>query len=209
MDSAYTFLNRECMIEHVEQLIRDYGYLLIFAWTFLEGETVLIVAGAMAARGMLNIHEAVFSALIGSMLGDNCYFLLGKYKGQWLIERRPQWKPGIEKVLRLLERNSLWLILSFRFMYGVRNVTSLAVGMSHVGIRTFIILNAIGATIWAMSFGWGGYYLGHILLGYVEKAQHFQLYIIAAVVLAVVLALKIRARRAKRQKAEAGVEENQ
>jgi len=183
------------MFGFLEQMLGQYGYLVLFVGTFLEGETILIIAGALAAQGVLNIHGAILSALLGTMLGDNCYFLLGRYKGQWLIDRKPQWKPSVAKVQAFLDRNSTWLILTFRFMYGVRNITSLAVGMSHVKTHTFVILNAIGATIWALSFGWGGYFLGDQLKDYIEKAKDTQLLILAAAVLAILLFWKIRSRR--------------
>ena len=55
----------------LEYLITTYGYPALFLGTFLEGETILIIAGIAAFEGMLDIHQAILTAFIGSMSGDN------------------------------------------------------------------------------------------------------------------------------------------
>ncbi len=78
------------------------------------------------------------------------------------------------RVLQMLERHSNWLLLTYRFLYGIRNVTSLAVGMSRVPALKFTLLNAIGAAVWAVSFGLGGYLFGEALFRLVEGAHKYQ-----------------------------------
>ena len=185
------------MFEYLEALVADYGYLALFIGTFLEGETILIIAGMLAARDVLNIHGAILSALLGTMLGDQCYFLLGRYKGEWLLRKVPKWRPGIEKVLAIAERNRLWLLLTFRFMYGVRNVTSLAFGLTRVPKRVFLLLNFLGATVWALSFGWAGFFAGEVLIRLVENAKNYQLGAFAILGLVGLLVWRLRRRRSR------------
>ena len=63
------------------QLIADYGvyfYLLVFVWTFFEGETIVLFAGFAAAQGLLDPLLLLVCAGLGSYLGDQCYFWLGR-----------------------------------------------------------------------------------------------------------------------------------
>jgi membrane protein DedA with SNARE-associated domain len=80
-----------------------------------------------------------------------------------LLLRYPKWRGGVETALDLLRRYDTWFILSFRFIYGVRNVASFAMGTSGVRPLRFAALNFIAAFIWALSFAGFGYVFGQAL----------------------------------------------
>ncbi|HEX2151986.1 MAG TPA: DedA family protein [Stellaceae bacterium] len=156
------------------QLIADYGvyfYLLIFVWTFFEGETIVLFAGFAAAQGLLDPLLLLICAGLGSYLGDQCYFWLGRKYGVRLLKRFPSWRPGVESALGWLERYDIWFILSFRFIYGVRNFSSFALGLSAVRWDRFLRLNFVAAMLWAASFVGIGYFLGHAFSAAVNVAH--------------------------------------
>ncbi len=162
------------MFDDLNHLLRTWGYLALFLGTFLEGETILIVAGVLASRGRLNLHYAILAAFCGSMFGDQCVFLLARYKSAWVLRKFSKWDDKISRALRLLEKNSVWLLMCFRFFYGLRNVISIAAGLSHVPKKKFALLNGIGAFAWAMSFGYGGYYVGRKFERYLNNAKSLE-----------------------------------
>src|SRR5580698_4307007 len=104
----------------VLELAKHYGplfYPITVVWTFLEGETFVIFAGYAASLPLL-----IVSAWIGSFAGDQLWFFLGRRYGQHLLHRYPRWLPGVEIALGLARRYNTIFILSFRFIYGIRNV---------------------------------------------------------------------------------------
>src|SRR3954469_14302746 len=146
------------------QLIADYGvyfYLLIFVWTFFEGETIVLFAGFAAAQGLLDPPLLLVCAGLGSYLGDQCYFWLGRQYGVRLLKRFPSWRPGVASAMSWLGRDEVWFILSFLFIYGVRNFSSFALGLSAVRWDRFLRLNFFAAMVWAAAFIGIGYFLGH------------------------------------------------
>lgn len=148
----------------IHQLIADNGayfYVIAFVWTFLEGETFILFAAFAAAQGLLNPWLLLSCAWLGSFSGDQCYFLLGRRYGVALLDRFPAWRYGVDAALRWLERYNTGFILSFRFIYGVRNFSSFAMGLSAVRWRRFLKLNFVAAGLWAISFVGVGYFLGH------------------------------------------------
>jgi membrane protein DedA with SNARE-associated domain len=188
----------------LEYFIANYGYWALFIGTFFEGETILIIAGIAASEGLLDINYAILFAFAGSVLGDTTYFLIGRKRGDWILQRIPSWRPRIEMVLERLERHSHWLILTFRFMYGLRNFASVAVGMSRTPAKLFIPLNAVGAALWALSFGWGGYLFGEVMIAVVKDVKTHQMHIlgIGCLVLLVFWGVRFFLRRRKRRKSQ-------
>ena len=148
----------------LNQLIAQHGayfYLIAFVWTFLEGETFVLFAGFAAAQGMVDPVLLLVAAWLGSFSGDQCYFWLGRRYGVRLLDRFPRWRPGVDAAMHWLERYDAGFILSFRFIYGVRNFSSFALGLSAVRWERFLWLNFTAAGLWAASFVGVGYFLGH------------------------------------------------
>lgn len=148
------------------QLAADYGdyvYPIVFVLTFLEGETFVIFGGVLAHQGYLDWWLLFLSAWIGSFCGDQLYFWIGRRWGKDLLIRFPRWRPSAEGALDFLRRYNTCFILSFRFIYGVRNLASFAMGMSGLAPLRFLCLNFIAAFIWALSFAGFGYVFGQAL----------------------------------------------
>lgn len=185
-------LIRNWLVDH-----QNYAYLALFIGTFLEGETILIIAAFMATpgQGLLHLHWAILSAFAGSFLGDETAFFLGKFKGQSFIARRPRLQAKAQKVYRMLERHHTWIILGFRFMYGLRNITPFALGMSQVSIKRFVLLNALGAALWALTYGAIGYIFGAAVEHLIKRYQLEVLATIVAVAVVVWLIRRFRQRR--------------
>lgn len=161
---------------NVENLIHSYGYLTVLVGTFLEGETVVILAAFAAHQGYLRLSEVILSAFLGSLAGDQLYFYLGRKHSRFVLDRRPSWRNRIDKATRLLNRFQASLILSFRFLYGLRTVLPFAIGMSSVPARKFAVLNMIGAAIWSVALGYGGYFFGHAFEIVLGDAKNYELW---------------------------------
>lgn len=183
-------------------LIEAYGavfYVITYLWAFLEGESFVIFAGAASYHGHIHFYGLVAAAWLGSFCGDQFYFFIGRRYGDRMMARFPRMKAPVAKALVFLERYHIGFILSFRFVYGVRNVSSFAVGMSAISWPRFLVLNFISAGIWAAAFAGAGYLLAHTfeaILG--EIAKTFGLVMLAGFLLAATILLW----RAKRRKKE-------
>lgn len=152
-------------------LLSTYGYIALFIGTFLEGETILIIAGFAAYNGHLSLPLAILTAFAGSFAGDQTAFYVGRYNRRFLETKLKKWECRIERVHRLLEKHQVLVLLTFRFFYGFRNITPFAVGTSNISPLRFFMLNGIGAAVWAVSFGVGGYYLGDVLERFLQEAK--------------------------------------
>mgnify|MGYP000507152645 CR=1 FL=1 len=114
----------------IQQLIADYGYWALFAGTFMEGETFFLLGGIAARQGMLSPWGVALAALAGGFVGDQVFFLLGKWRGVELLSSSRRLARKAVKVRSLVRRHALALMLLSRFLYGFRMVIPLACGTS-------------------------------------------------------------------------------
>ena len=144
-------------------LVTHYGYLAVFGGSLLEGETILLLAGAAAQKGYLSFAMVVAIAFVAGTLGDQILFALGRRHGATLLRRYPRLALRAAPVRRLIRRHQNGLIVGVRFMYGLRLIGPLAIGMSEVSARRFVLLNLLGAAIWAPLVVSAGYLFSHAL----------------------------------------------
>ena len=190
----------------LQSLIETYGYWAILLGTFLEGETILVLGGWAAHLGYLSLPGVMLSAFVGSFTGDQLYFYIGRRYGPRLIARRLSWQANADRVYAILARHETFLILTFRFYYGLRNVTPFVIGASQISRRRFFILNFIGAAIWAVTVGAGGYYFGHAMRALFADIARIELYALGALAAAGValwVVSIVRRRRRAREKLRA------
>jgi membrane protein DedA with SNARE-associated domain len=178
-------------------LLCTYGYLALFIGTFLEGETILILAGFAAFNGHLSLPLAILAAFAGSFAGDQTAFYVGRYNKRFLETRLKKWECRILKVHRLLEKHQVLVLISFRFIYGFRNITPFAVGTTNISPLRFFSLNAVGAALWAVTFGLGGFYLGDVLERFLQETKWWVAGGIFSLLLAIWLFKTIRTRLRK------------
>jgi membrane protein DedA with SNARE-associated domain len=177
----------------IATLIASYGYLAVFIGTLLEGETILIAAGFAAQRGLLSWPVVIAVAIAGATLGDQFAFLLGRWKGNQLIERFPLLARHRPRIHDLLERYDYFFILIVRFLYGLRIAGPIILGSSKVPLLRFAMLNVAGAVLWAVLIFSIGNLFGHaleVVMGDLKQIEEWLIVAILVTGLAIALGRK-------------------
>ena len=167
----------------LQGIIENYGYAAILIGTFLEGETILVLGGLAANQGYLELTGVIFAAFLGGLCTDQLFFYLGRKHSQTVLSRRPYWKSNAEKVHKMMYRFQTPMILSCRFLYGLRTVAPFVIGTSPVSFKKFIFLDSAGALVWAVAVGSGGYLFGHVLEIFIGKIKHYEVQVFAMIAL--------------------------
>lgn len=140
------------------------AYGVAATWAFFEGETFVILAAAAGeATGLIDPWLLMICVWLGSFAGDQTWFLLGRRFGPAALKRIPHAQKQADRAAGLLERYGVLFVLSFRFLYGVRNVASAVCGIARMDYKRFAILNFIAAGVWSASFVGAGWFLGAAL----------------------------------------------
>ncbi|MEO5364132.1 MAG: DedA family protein [Magnetococcus sp. DMHC-8] len=176
------------MEQFVSTFITEHGYLiypLVLVWTFFEGETIVLIVSAMAATTapFISLPLLAICATTGTMAGDQLFYYLGRSYGTPFLATRPKLAAKAERGFELLRRGEVLFILSYRFIYGVRNVSPFVVGVGGIAPVRFFLLNLTASTLWAITFTLGGYFLGKMLEQWLEE---YKMHMLAGIVLLLV-----------------------
>ena len=160
--------------QHFREYLELHGYWVLFIGTFLEGESILLMAGFLAFQGYLDVFGVVATAFAGSFLGDQCYYYLGYFSGRSLMRRCHLIARKFRPALRLIEKYGILAAFFSRFTYGFRIVLPIILGITSLAPTTFLWINLASALSWASLFCLVGYLFGTsaaVFLGDVSKHE--------------------------------------
>ena len=164
--------------QHLQALVATYGawvymilFLIVFCETglvvtpFLPGDSLLFVAGTIAAAGGMNIHLLVVLLITAAVLGDAVNYGVGHYIGprvfrssgsRWLNPRH------LERAHAFYEHHGGKTIIIARFVPIIRTYAPFVAGAASMTYARFALYNISGAVLWVVSLGYAGYFFGNI-----------------------------------------------
>lgn len=173
---AYNFLAH--LDVHLASLAQTYGgwvylilFLIIFAETglvvtpFLPGDSLLFVAGAVAALGTMAVNKLVAILILAAFLGNYVNFQIGKYFGKrFFIDRQSRFlkREYLDRTHAFFERHGGKTIIISRFLPILRTYAPFVAGIGRMGNWRFAMFNVVGAVLWVASLTYAGYVFGNI-----------------------------------------------
>src|SRR6185436_3694532 len=142
------------------QLVQDIGPWAVALGAGFEGETAAVAGGVMAHRGMLSIGAAFLATAFGAFIADELFFQVGRRFRDRAFVIHARQKPAFARAVGFIERYPTAYILVFRFLYGLRTVSPIAIGLTAIPLRRFAALNALACLVWSAVFTTIGYRFG-------------------------------------------------
>lgn len=203
--------------KHLALLLAEYGtliYAILFAIIFCEtglvvlpflpGDSLLFVAGALAAgSGGLDITTLIAVLMTAAVLGDNTNYWIGHHIGprvfRWENSRFFN-KAAFEHTHAFYERHGGKTMMVARFIPLVRTFAPFVAGVGRMTYSRFFFFDLAGAVLWVVSLCLAGYWFGNI--EFIRKNLSFVILGIVGLSLAPVMIAGIRHKLAKKQAAE-------
>jgi membrane-associated protein len=186
-------------------------FLVIFAETglvvfpVLPGDSLLFVAGTVAAASGIDVHLLALTLLIAAVLGDSANYAIGHFLGPKVLShpretRLGRWlKPEyMERTHRFYEKYGGFTIIIGRFVPVVRTFAPFLAGVGQMRYRKFLTYNVIGAAAWVGLLTYSGYLFGNI--PWVKENLAWIVLGIVAVSLLPIALQWMRERRARKQR---------
>ena len=171
MESLYGLLTGAP--DAIQEAIRwgGYGVLVAIVFTetglfvglFLPGDSLLVVAGLVAAAGGLNIWALILLLGAAAIVGDSTGYAIGYRAGPMLFRREQSllFNPKhLERTRDFYARHGAKTIVIARFVPIIRTFAPIVAGIGQMEYRRFIFYNVAGGVGWVTSLTWAGYLLG-------------------------------------------------
>lgn len=168
-------------------LLEQYGYALIFVGTLAEGETLLMLGGYFAHQGYLQLGGVIATAFVGAVCGDQLFFYIGRHHAKELLQRFPKLRDKVQVALHRVENHQVKIVLTMRFLWGLRIALPIALGLTSMKLRRFFWLNLVSAAVWSCVFAVIGFGASRLFSKLVEDLHHYE-YWIAGVLVFIALA---------------------
>ncbi len=163
---------------HLLKMVQEYGvwiyailFAIIFSETgfvvtpFLPGDSLLFVAGAIAASGAMNVHLLVVLLVAAAVLGNSVNYAIGRWLGRhFFTDRGSRWlNPAhLEKAHGFYEEHGGKAVVISRFLPIVRTYIPFVAGMAAMDARQYTAFNVAGGVLWVASLCYAGYFFGNI-----------------------------------------------
>jgi len=178
---------------HLTHFLRAYTYPTVLVLVMLEslgvplpGEIALVTAAAYASLGSISIYAVIVLAAVGATVGGVLGYLIGLKGGLPLIAHYGRFigvrKNHIDRAHAFFERNGAKTILFGRFIALLRTWAAIVAGAASMSFKQFVTYNTLSSVVWAIVFGWLGYYFGHdlpLLESYISRFSFASLIVLA------------------------------
>jgi membrane protein DedA with SNARE-associated domain/rhodanese-related sulfurtransferase len=142
-----------------EHFLLLYGYALLFAWVLvgqlgipLPATPVLLAAGALCAENELSFGLALLCGLGAALLADSAWFFAGRHYGHFVLRIlcRLSLEPTtcVRKTESAYSRRHGVTLLFAKFVPGLSMLAPPVAGQKGMALRSFLLFDSIGATLW-------------------------------------------------------------
>lgn len=159
------------MEAHFLEWMHQYGYIVLFFWSILEGESGLVMAGLFVHTGDMVLTYAILTAGVGAFVGDQLYFYLGRFKKEYVIRKFASQKRKFALAKLLLREYGGFIIFIQRYLYGLRTIIPLSIGLMGYSPRYFALINFISALCWSSVIIIPVWYFGNTILSLIAYAK--------------------------------------
>jgi membrane-associated protein len=163
---------------HLVALVEEHGvwiYAILFAIIFCEtglvvtpflpGDSLLFVAGAIAATGAMDVHLLAAVLAVAAIAGDLTNYAIGRWLGvKFFTDRSSKLlnPEHLEKAHAFYERHGGKAIIIARFLPILRTYIPFVAGLAAMDPKKFAFFNVSGGLLWVASLTYAGYFFGNI-----------------------------------------------
>jgi membrane protein DedA with SNARE-associated domain len=171
------------LIAGLEQFVRDYGVFAVSLILAIEaigapvpGETLLIFSSVLVGRGEMSLSALLVFAWIGSVLGDNIGYAVGRYFGRGVVSRYGT-KVGLDEarinaIENIFLRYGSVTILFARFVNILRQLNGIVAGILRMPWQRFLLFNMLGGALWVAAWVFAASFLTEHISIITKIAHH-------------------------------------
>ena len=180
--------------------LATYGYIALFLYSLGGGFVGLMAAGVLSYMGKLDLATSMAVAMLSNFLGDTLLFYLARYHKHDVLRYFHKHRRKLALSHMLMKKHGSWIIFMQKFVYGIKTLIPLAIGITKYDFMKFSVLNFLAALLWTLAVGFGSYLAGKPIMGAYEFVAE-RPYIAPLIILTIGGAIWFYLSRATRKKA--------
>ncbi len=169
----------------MEELIKDWGYIALFAYSFGGGFVGLIVAGVLSFAGDLNIFISIAVAATSNFLGDQFLFFLARKNKSYAKDMMKNYGRKIALAHLMMRKYGSFVVFVQKYVYGIKTLIPLTMGLTKYSSVKFTIYNVFATIIWALVVGYGSYSAGEYILAIADDFKYVGIGIVIFIALVI------------------------
>ncbi len=170
----------------MEDLIRDWGYIVLFLYSFGGGFIALVVAGILSYAGELNIAVVLVVAGVANFIGDQFLFTIARKNKSQAKEMMKKHQRKIAMAHLLMRKYGSSVIFLQKYIYGIKTLIPLAMGLTKYDMKKFLFFNIFATIAWTLIIGLSSYMLGELVYTYLEEFKTYGIIFVVTVLLLVI-----------------------
>lgn len=140
--------------------LATYGYIALFLYSLGGGFVGLMAAGVLSYMGKMDLATSMAVAMVSNFLGDTLLFYLARYHKHDVLRYFHKHRRKLALSHVLMKKHGSWIIFMQKFVYGIKTLIPLAIGITKYDFTRFTVLNFLAAILWALVVGIGSYLAG-------------------------------------------------
>ena len=149
----------DSMLENLE----TYGYIVLFLYSFGGGFVALMGAGVLSYIGHMDLSTSIIVATTANFLGDMILFYMGRYNKSEVMKYLHKHKRKLALSHILMKKHGSWVVFLQKYVYGVKTLIPLAIGITKYDLKKFAILNLFASVLWGLVVGIGSFMAGEAI----------------------------------------------
>jgi membrane protein DedA with SNARE-associated domain len=150
-------------MEDILTNLETYGYIVLFLYSFGGGFIALMGAGVLSYTGHMDLEIAILVAFVANFLGDTMLFYMGRYNKKDVMGYLHKHKRKLALSHILMKKHGSWVIFLQKYVYGIKTLIPLAIGLTKYDFKKFTVLNFFASAIWAVAIGVLSYMAGDMI----------------------------------------------
>ena len=144
--------------------LETYGYIGLFLYSLGGGFVALLGAGVLSYLGKMDLATSMSVAFVANAIGDILLVYLARYQKSMMMEGLSKHRRKLALAHIYMKKYGSWIILIQKFVYGIKTLIPIAIGLTKYDFKKFILLNIPSSALWAAVVGFGSYYSGSVLV---------------------------------------------
>lgn len=176
-------------MDHLSQIIEQYGIYAVFALCTIEGDITLLISGAMAHSnvfGRYSFLKVFLAGTLGGMAGDCIGYGIGRIFHRNAKDYR-FYQMAQPRIKRLIDKFGKFAIIISKYIYGIRLAMCVFYGIGKMPFHRFLILDAISCSVWVLLLAGTGYFFSGAITSIIGDFQQVGVALFFVILFAVII----------------------